>query len=147
MPFKLGEARFTTEQLDGYSEVAGTSNWFGYYDVNVMQMALNEAGYDLTWFDDRKDLAELANGAEVLGYVVNVSWKRFFFFTSHHWYCIRKFSKETASISASSTEESYIVLDSQAKKPSEELDRTSLLAFLAEERQDRQARILILRKK
>ncbi|KAJ2777117.1 Josephin-2 [Coemansia javaensis] len=66
---------------------------FGYYDVNVIAMALGEQGFDLLWHDRRTGIeAADLNGA--VGIIVHIrpDW----FFRRGHWFAMKYFDQSLA---------------------------------------------------
>jgi josephin len=101
----LEKGEFTKEKLDAictnlspdqyinpHKSVLGLGN----YDVNVLMVALESEGMDLTWFDRRKEItAGSLELGKIFGLILNIpSDYTFAFITlpikSRHWICIKK---------------------------------------------------------
>jgi hypothetical protein len=94
---KLGGPIFSVSELDALAKSTGTHNFFGYYDVCAIEMALQGKGYDLRWFDSRKPIEELdMSPVDVAGVLVNITQTTLFFFTTRHWLGVRKIMTDDA---------------------------------------------------
>ncbi|KAI7822028.1 Josephin-domain-containing protein [Gamsiella multidivaricata] len=82
----------------------------GYYDVTVLEAALNQQGCTLTWFDARRDIAECLSKQDesMVGLIVHVPtpprWVPFW--KGQHWFGILRLSNGA-----------YIDLDSRLSQP------------------------------
>ena len=126
--------------MDAFAKTAGTNSIFGYYDVNTLQLAVDSRGYELNYFDARKNLDELPlEDNSVLGVLINISTPLLYFFKSRHWHGIRKvFSKD------SNTSKLYF-MDSKLRRP-QEMDFSTARDTLADLRTSG-AQILVLMRK
>lgn len=85
---------------------------FGYYDLNVLQLAADSRGYDISFFDARKHVDELPlDDDSVVGILINITTPLMYFWKSKHWICIRKVSTEEEK------RHQWYYLDSKAKRP------------------------------
>lgn len=126
--------------MDSFAKTAGTQSIVGYYDVSTLQLAIDSRGYDLTWFDLRKDVTELPFlDTLVVGFLLNSSTPLLYFFKSRHWKCVRIMH----SIESNGTT-SYLAIDSKAKKPVK-LDFDGIVTFMGNEKRSG-AQILVVRK-
>ncbi|KAG0268541.1 Josephin-1 [Actinomortierella ambigua] len=83
---------------------------YGYYDVNVLEAALNTQGCNLTWFDARKDIREELERQDetMVGMVLHVptSTRWVPFWKGQHWFGILRLSNGA-----------FIDLDSRLSQP------------------------------
>ncbi|XP_076251648.1 josephin-2-like [Rhynchophorus ferrugineus] len=93
---------FSKNELDSICHTLSPENWInphrsilglGNYDVNVIMSALQSRGYDMIWFDKRKDPSCL-NLQNIVGFILNIpSDYKFSFITiplrRRHWIAIR----------------------------------------------------------
>jgi hypothetical protein len=137
---KFGKAEFSVAELDGFAKQAGSASVMGYYDVNTLILALDSRGYELSYFDGRKDISELPlEDNDILGVLINTTTPLLFFFTSRHWKCIRKV------VNSDNSDASLYFMDSKIKKP-KKLDYVQSRAEL-DDIKNSGGQILIIRKK
>jgi josephin len=137
----FGKAEFSIGELDSLAKTAGTHSVFGYYDVNTLQLAVDSRGYELVWFDSRKDVTELPlDDNTVVGFLINTTAPLLVFFKSRHWKCIRRLVSDTNSLDVS-----YYFMDSKYKKP--QLMTIEETLRLVSSEKDSGSQILVLRSK
>lgn len=95
------KARFTKAEFDRICLQLSPARWFnphrawcgtGYYDVNVIMFALQERGFEVSWFDTRRPVSELPDSASVTGFVLNRAyrgWPWLCLRDKHHWFAVR----------------------------------------------------------
>lgn len=125
--------------MDSFAKTAGTQSLVGYYDVSTLQLAIDSRGYELTWFDTRKEVAELPFlDNSVVGFLLNSTTPLLYFFKSRHWKCVRIMHSAESNGTTS-----YLAIDSKAKKPLK-LDFDAIVTYMASEKRSG-AQILIVR--
>lgn len=116
----------------------------GCYDVNVIISALSKRGYDVVWFDKRKDLSSLPL-CDIFGFILNIpntpsSTSPFNYIPSQarvwssqkHWITIKKIGP------------SYYNLDSKLESPQVIGDDAELLQYLKVTIPSEQVELLIV---
>ncbi|CAG8440585.1 6151_t:CDS:2, partial [Scutellospora calospora] len=130
---KLQNKAFSKEQLDdialNLSKDTGPSikslNLFlinphksvlgiGNYDINVLEVALQQYGLEIQWFDSRKDIRTVIQFTDptLFGIILNIQSSRLVFWSSNHWIAVKPFFSDDGKIP-----EIYN-LDSKLSKPS-----------------------------
>lgn len=137
---KLGKQEFSVSELDSFAKTAGTGSVFGYYDLNALQLAADSRGYDISFFDARKNVQELPlSDSSVVGILVNTTTPLMYFFKSKHWFCIRKTSNSDKGSM------SWYLLDSKRKKP-ESLEQDQIGPLIDQLRKEGAQVLLFTRK-
>lgn len=64
----------------------------GFYDVNIIMLALDHRGFDVAWFDSRRPARDLPPPASVAGFIFNRAYYRIPILPikkSRHWFAVR----------------------------------------------------------
>lgn len=126
--------------MDAFAKTAGTSSVFGYYDANALQLAADDRGYVIDFYDSRKSLNEMKlDDNSLVGILLNISSTVLYLFKSRHWLGIRKVvNEENGGVK-------WYLVDSKEKKP-QLLELDQLLPTLSRLRESG-AQVLLLKRK
>jgi hypothetical protein len=93
---------YTEEDMDNLCYELNDNRWFnphrglgGYYDINVVEKALNKKDREIKWHDRRTEFNSNDNlnnfwkNENLVGILVNSEYKEYFM-TKHHWLTILK---------------------------------------------------------
>jgi len=94
--------------------------------------ALKEEGFEVQWFDGRKDIATI-DFDNIFGLIANTCSRRLFnWLTTRHWFSLKKFG------------EKFYNLDSALQSPIMFQDKEEFQQFLRDICKDKEAQLLII---
>ncbi|CAG8474664.1 5328_t:CDS:2 [Dentiscutata erythropus] len=95
--------------INPHKSVLGIGN----YDINVLEVALNQHDLELQWFDARRDIRTVIQFTDptLFGIILNTQSSRLYFWSSNHWIAVKPFFSDNEE-----TPEIYN-LDSKLSKP------------------------------
>ncbi|KAH3760570.1 Josephin protein [Pelomyxa schiedti] len=103
----------------------------GNYDVNVIIQALDQIGYVVQWYDNRRGRKQLENhlhNACIVGVLVNIPTTSCCgFYSSRHWFTIRPIPQNSTALVTASN---WFVLDSRRPEPTQLGHMEQALNFL-----------------
>jgi josephin len=114
-----------TSLINPFKSPFGTGN----FHINVLNLALQSAGYTLLWHDIRKPLHSiLFKSPALFGVIVNISTASFSFTNSRHWFGLRSFddlktspqqTQASNNNNHNSSSSTWVNLDSRLSTPAQ----------------------------